>query len=585
MDERRVHIDEFFRRQMEGYAEMPPPAVWDALEKRLDEKPGRKRPFPIWWFWTIAGLVVLSSAVIIAGYLNTPTQPVTVHTTTLPQAQQSVPASSIHNTQENSNYNNSTTQNTIAQTGSSTPQNTNNITNNNAYNATTQDNNNTQASANSSQPLHKQTITHATQGNIENPSAETDNHQANPQRLRDRLRLLSAMSFGFEFPVHIPAATVQGEVKLPETTIPGNDGSAIASLPVSATDHSPVQPPVPEMALASNTPFNASLPGITDSDGDATDMPYAAPPQDTSKKKPQQADTDKSILDETVYAVNTTKKKPLPLSAGFKLGFTRGFEPVWNANKWVIAPYVEYGLPSNFSVMFQPAFLIGKAKTGTFSNADQVFYEIRNTTFDSIAYVSRGKIDSSVITPNPPDTVFRTYRYGQVYDSIHVGYKVTNTQQWDAELPIMVKYKVNKTFAFIAGASATYSSVLRTKEEVTRYEGLMKQHEDIHSPQTFYVTTQGQEPPPGPARKDLNTLFPYNTAPFSNYQPRQITETNNFWRYGFMVGASATIKDRLMVELLLHKSGVDVNAVPDKQLQRIYTQPYLRLMVGYKLTK
>jgi len=585
MDERRVHIDEFFRRQMEGHAEMPPAAVWDALEKRLDEKPGRKRPFPIWWFWTIAGLVVLSSAVIIAGYLNTPSQPLAVHTTTPSQAQQITPATIENTTEENNNYTNTKTQNTVTNFGNSTLQHTNNITNNNVYSATTQDNNNTQASANSSQPLHKQTITHATQGNIENPSAASDNHQANPQRLRDRLRLLSAMSFGFEFPVHIPAATAPSEVKLPGTTIPGNDGSTIASLPIAATDQSPVQPPVPEMALASNVPFNASLPGITDSDGDATDMPFAAPQQDTSKKKTQQADTNKSILDETVYAVNTTKKKPLPLSAGFKLGFTRGFDPVWNANKWVIAPYVEYGLPSNFSVMFQPAFLIGKAKTGTFSNADQVFYETRNTTFDSIAYVSRGEIDSSVITPNPPDTVFRTYRYGQVYDSIHVGYKVTNTQQWDAELPIMVKYKVNKTFAFIAGASATYSSVLRTKEEVTRYEGLMKQHEDIHTPQTFYVTTQGQEPPPGPARKDLNTLFPYNTAPFSNYQPRQITETNNFWRYGFMVGASATIKDRLLVELLLHKSGVDVNAVPDKQLQRIYTQPYLRLMVGYKLTK
>ncbi|MBW7913395.1 MAG: hypothetical protein H3C54_06790 [Taibaiella sp.] len=403
--------------------------------------------------------------------------------------------------------------------------------------------------------------------------------------MRDKLRLLSATSFGLEFPILSPVRPAPGKVKLPGTTIPRNDNETLATLPIADTDHSLVQPPAPEVALASNAPFNASLPGITNNDGDATDMPYAVPPQDTSKKKIQLTDTNKSILDETVYAVNTSKKKPLPFSAGFKLGFTRGFDPVWNANKWVLAPYLEYQLPSNFSVMFQPAFLIGKAKTGTFSNADQVFYRIRNTTFDSIAYISRGKIDSSVITPNPPDTVFRTYRYGQVYDSIHVGYKVTNTQQWDAELPVMVKYKVNKTFAFIAGVSATYSSVLRTKEEITRYEGLMKQYEDIHAPQTFFVTVQGQEPPPGPPRKDVNTLFPYNTAPFSNYQPRQITETNNFWRYGFMIGASATIKERLMVELLLHKSGVDVNSVPDKQLQRIYTQPYLRLMLGYKLIK
>jgi hypothetical protein len=52
-----------------------------------------------------------------------------------------------------------------------------------------------------------------------------------------------------------------------------------------------------------------------------------------------------------------------------------------------------------------------------------------------------------------------------------------------------------------------------------------------------------------------------------------------------MVGASATFKERWIVELMLHKTGVDANAVPEKQLQKIYTQPYLRLMVGYKITR
>ncbi len=582
MNERKVHIDEFFRRQMEGQAEMPPTAVWEALEKRLDEKPGRKRPFPVWWFWSITGLILLSSAVIIAGYLNNTTKPVALHVPAQQKEQLVAPEVAAPTAQQNNNTTNTNTHN------NNITSDTKKHTKSNAYTSSQQAN--TQTSATRSTPVQDPAMTDNAQGNIESPSATTytDNIPA-PQRSTDNLSLLSVAPFGFELPVQIPLKPAPGKTKLPETTIPGEDNSSIARLPVAATEHPVIQAPVPEIASTANVAtLPASLPGFSDGDNEnaATEpLIAAAPIQDTSKKKIPVADTTKSILDETVYAVNTSKKKPLPLAAGIKLGFSRGFDPVWNANKFVLAPYIEYKLPSNFSVMLQPAFLIGNAKVGTFSNSDQVFYEIRSNSFDSIAYVSRGKIDSSVITPNPPDTVFRTYRYGQVYDSVHVGYKVTNTQQWDVEVPVMVKYKVNKTFAVIAGASATYSSVLRTKEEVTRYQGLMKQYEEVHAPQTFYVTAQGQEPPAGPPRKAASNLFPYNTAPFSNYQPRQITETNNFWRYGFMIGASATFKERLMVELMLHKSGVDANAVPDKQLQRIYTQPYLRLMVGYKLTK
>lgn len=584
MNERTVHIDEFFRRQMEGHTEMPPPAVWDALEKRLDEKPGRKRPFPIWWFWTIAGLILVSSAVIIAGYLKSPELPPTRHATnTTLKNNTTITAKTNH--QSNNNYNNTITKRTTNETSNTVATSNADHVRNSAPQQHLRGNQHKQTTNANLQPRNKQTVTHATPGNTETTTAAAGNYLPAAQRLRDKLMFLPAIPFGFELPVHIPMLQAPTGVPLPATQ--ENDAySSLAALPVSAIEQQEIQAPMPEIA-SGMVVGNKSLPGINneDSDGAPSEISIAAPPpQDTSKKKTA-TDTSKSILEQTVYAVDNSRKKPLPFAAGIKLGFTRGFDPVWNADKWVIAPYVEYGLSSNFSVMFQPAFLIGKAKVGTLPNSDQVFYEILNTTFDSIAYVSRGKIDSSVITPNPPDTVFRTYRYGQVYDSIHVGYKVTNTQQWDVELPVMVKYKLNKTFAFIAGASATYSSVLRTKEEVTRYQGLMHQYEDVHTPQTFYVTTQGQEPPPGPPRKDVNTIFPYNTSPFSNYQPRQITETNNFWRYGFMLGASATIKERLMVELMLHKSGVDVNSVPDKQLQKIYTQPYLRLMVGYKLTK
>lgn len=601
MDERKVHIDEFFRRQMEGHTDAPPPAVWDTLEKRLDEKPGRKRPFPVWWFWTIAGLVFLSASVIIAGYINDTRQPVAVNTQPQQISSRTAAPVDLENTEETS-LASATTHNQPATSGT---KNINTKTENiETTNTPTQPGNNkhtpalptgnTYSSNSGNQPAHTQSKSAANGNHVATmPETEGADNLQVASRQPHNIKLLSAIPYGYELPVQIPFRPAPDNINLPETTIPGANQQPIARLPVAATEQAMIQAPVPEVASASDiAAFPASLPGLPGADEEmaTTDQQDVFIPQstlqDTSKKKKiSAADTNKSILEETVYAVNTSKKKPLPFGAGIKLGFSKGFDPTWYADKFVFAPYVEYGLPSGFSVMLQPAFLIGNAKTGAFANSDQVFYEIRSNNFDSIAYVSRGAIDSSVITPNPPDTVFRTYRYGQVYDSIHVGYKVTNTQQWDVEVPVMVKYKVNKTFAVIAGASATYSSVLRTKEEVTRYENLSRKYEEIHAPQTFFVTAQGQEPPPGPQRKNMNDLFPYNTAPFSNYQPRQITETNNFWRLGFMIGASATFKERLMVELMLHKSGVNTNAVPDKQLQRIYTQPYLRLMIGYKLVK
>lgn len=41
-------IDQLFREGLGGYREMPPPAVWEALEQRLDQK-RRRRIVPFWW--------------------------------------------------------------------------------------------------------------------------------------------------------------------------------------------------------------------------------------------------------------------------------------------------------------------------------------------------------------------------------------------------------------------------------------------------------------------------------------------------------------------------------------------------------
>ncbi len=346
----------------------------------------------------------------------------------------------------------------------------------------------------------------------------------------------------------------------------------------------------PADAFAQPDMYNA--PGI---DAEVEEAPEIEPEDlssqyaltDTTKKKKQLSFTDstQSMLDSTTSPVVTKKKKPLPLDYGIRAGYSLGFNQAWRANKFAIAPYLEYRLPSRFSVILQPTLHIGNAKTGVFANGNRNYHEVISSSFDSTSRLVRGAIDSSILTPNPPDTIFRSYAYGQVYDSIHVGRKVTGKNLWDVEVPVMVKYKVNKTFAFILGGSVTYSSVLQTREEMTRYEGLVKAHVDNHDPATYYTTVQGQQPPAGPTPKSFSDLFTYNTDPFTGYTPKQESNYSNFFRYGFMIGASANFSERLMIDVMLHKTGVDVNSVPDKELQQLYNQPYLRVMLGYKLSK
>lgn len=57
------HIDDLLRKRMEGYSEAPPPAVWDALEKRLEKK-RRKGGAWIWYVFALIALLAATALII-----------------------------------------------------------------------------------------------------------------------------------------------------------------------------------------------------------------------------------------------------------------------------------------------------------------------------------------------------------------------------------------------------------------------------------------------------------------------------------------------------------------------------------------
>jgi len=59
------HIDDLFKDELGSYTETPPPAVWDSLEKRLDDNSNKKSPF-VGWFVSlliVCGVALLSISI------------------------------------------------------------------------------------------------------------------------------------------------------------------------------------------------------------------------------------------------------------------------------------------------------------------------------------------------------------------------------------------------------------------------------------------------------------------------------------------------------------------------------------------
>lgn len=601
MDERKVHIDEFFARQMENKAETPPTEVWHALDKRLDASAGRKKRFPVWWFWAIGGLILLSATGIIANY-SAKDSSKEVQSTSPTESRVTKQPAETTSTEERDNTTMPSNEEVIANNVPSTQSRANSNTSNNSNNQSHE----TKQIKNVTAQKQKDILNQATQNPMQTvtTSAATSNSS---QKLTKELPKVTHSKDDVAMLHPKPAYTntygssVVQQPSLNSVTIPtintklpkgeearldmlnaANAQKQLYGIPVSEPVAS--LQPMPQIAYESTLTKQLSATIIKNKDNDVL---YDESNATQTQKINIPIDTpDKDSLNNTaeIKEPKVRKKISLPIELGVKAGYAAGFDREWRANKVAFAPYINYKLPKGFSLIFQPTYHTGNANIGTFANGEQNYYNITGSSFDSTGRVVRGVIDSTVVTANPPDTVYRTYTYRQTYDSIHTSYSVTQRAMWDVELPLMLKYDINNNFSVMVGASATYSSVLQTEVKEETYSLTNEYVEDIE-PETFFVTYQGQQPPEGPPRKGYDDIFNYTGESFTNYNPRQSTNSKSFMRYGFMIGASYNFNERWMIDIMMHKTGVNTNAVPDKELQRLYTQPYLRIMVGYKFFK
>lgn len=620
MEERKKHIDDIFREGLDGYTETPPTEVWTALHKRMHEPPPAKKPFPVWWMWVIVGIVAISATSIIASQLlggndrqvveqiqqkeTQPAQqleannniaqpePVMANSENLPVTESKPDAPSgkkVSFIAQNLNNNKETLNSTVVEankTNAEEPA----IPNIAAKDVQQQDYLNASPSKhiptqNATERTNKNTVAVQKYKLPEYPVTPIDGQPLKP----NQVSITSPLAKNVPAPVlslpQIEAdATKTEPMPIRSKTAMPVDNNFNYSAPVASISNT----------LFSNSELNttATEPTLHNASADNDDIKGHI---DSDKKKETSSDLvvvnseedDAAQISKDLTEVEDKDPLKLPISIGIKAGYQRGVDRNFRADKFVISPYIEYSLSDKMALLFQPAYLTGNPTTGSLQNSSTSYVDILDSLFNSTEIIVRGEIDSSVLTPNPPDTVFRTYTYTQTIDSVHVSYTVQNRQLWDIELPLIFKYKVNDVISVFGGGSITYSAVLQTKENVQRFSAMKKEYVNELDPQTFYVTQPGQGPPPAPDPQSISSVFPVSGTPFSTYEPRQTSNssTKTFTRYGFMLGVSAAWNDRWMVDLMMHKTGVNTNIVPDKNIQRLYNQPYFRLSVGYKIFK
>jgi|GEM_PF-4997464 len=262
------------------------------------------------------------------------------------------------------------------------------------------------------------------------------------------------------------------------------------------------------------------------------------------------------------------------ISAGVKAGYQSSFTTSNNADKYVVAGFVQYNITDNLAVMIQPAYMSGTAEIAA-KTSEQVYYNITSANFDtsSIRYFSNNI--------RAPDTLYRSYDYYATYDSTRVSTKLSDTKLWDVEIPLVFKYRIFKGVFITAGGIGAFSKTLSYTEERRDYTNLQFSYTESFDP---VIVAPGEPEPPYPDQKTLNELYTFTGEKIDNYKPAATSNVQSFFRWGYTIGLSAEFKKRLLLDVgMLQMPTYKLNN--DADIKELYTKPYFRLMLGYKIKK
>jgi len=533
MNKYRKHIDQFFREKLGNYRETPPPDVWDDLEQRLDGLAAAPKPAAPGgrWMWHVAivSVILFMGASAVKKYYNSAVTANTDKTLAVNQ-------STNTGTPVTGNNANSTTS-VPATVASNQPATENAVNDNNMDN--------------SSNNYNNQNSNTAIAQNLHTGSTNNNNH-LNPSK---------TTANGAKKGNTAAATHNRTSGKTNKNTNNAYVKNAYSSSTTPSTYSNAPSNPATEEAANENRP-NAS-PNTT--------LSVVAKPEDA--KNP----TKKEITENKKTGIpNNNLKKTKPsfarIEAGIKTGFESGFTTD-AAYKFVVSPYVQFNLSPKFAIMAQPAVKAAMMQSHNLGTPTS-YYKINSET----SMLTVGDVTTHATTHGSTvviDSYTTAYSFSQAHDSIVKSNKTASRTIMQYELPILMKYNLTKHFAVYGGVNVVYSQMVTIAENTVTVKNISRTLDTT-------ITTTNAPAPGGPSGLGFN----YTGTPYAQYSgPMKPAQTGYQFNVGYMVGFTFTAHNKWLFDALVQQAPARQDVKAGYNINRPLSATYLRLSIGYKLTK
>ncbi|MDR3678856.1 MAG: hypothetical protein P4L41_02745 [Flavipsychrobacter sp.] len=248
--------------------------------------------------------------------------------------------------------------------------------------------------------------------------------------------------------------------------------------------------------------------------------------------------------------------------AGVKAGYESGTKGLI-ASKYDFAPFLKYNISSKASLILQPGIKFASIKN-TAIDPGKNYYKINSSTVDSQT--------TGVYMGNSTTT----YNFTENVDSFKVAHNVARRNFVQFEIPIMFSYQVTKELSLLAGISMIYSKLVSISQDSVGY-GNYNLKGSVSYTYPYGTVTQA----PG-----INAAIPHTASPYLTLaNPVYQSQGGNVFSVGYMLGFSYNLTKRFMLDGLIQQSLGGFSNIKNADIKSLYTQPYIRLTLGYRLWK
>lgn len=283
---------------------------------------------------------------------------------------------------------------------------------------------------------------------------------------------------------------------------------------------------------------------------------------------------------DSTVAVNTpdSSSKHHWFSKHFEAGVKGGYETGINrmaANKFVVSPYIQYNLGDKFAIMAQPSVKVshlGNIGMGSPKSYIKTLSGSHSGVIDSgifIWYGSSGGIAYTI------EEELRKYNYTEQYDSI-VKSNSLGRNYTEFEMPLLLKYKINKQLSVYGGVNIVYGKMIRIAENTYTSGPLTKSNVGVT------IAPIGATAPTPPS---VSSVIQFQDSLISTYKNPYPSPSGDLFRLGYMLGFSYEFKKRWLFDVLVQQATAKTNNEGGMNTNAALSLPYFRFTIGYKLTK